>query len=265
MGLNKIVIYLRIERKEFKKIQEYSCLERGTDFKIDENRLFIAGNKTSEDGKSYDLYSIDLANQNRDNNTFPTTFLLESYLKFGFDSRGKYEQSIYNPELTTIGLGGVLAFNGKDVYFAWIGDLKIFKININSKKIQFFGEKTNKCYVKPFSSEELMKGYRSMDSKTRQIEKEKMSYIRGIYTTSKYVIVVYEGPKNQRNGEKFWMQFYSIFDDRFRFEVPLPRNFDRRMWFDNNRNILYSLSYQETNGENGSNGHKYTILKYRIY
>lgn len=256
-GRRKIYIYDRITkigRTEFKLNKEIYCLPGGTDIKLSGDELLIAGYKPDPNGEPYDLYSINI------NNDQPT-FLLRSYYKYGLNSFEEYEREYRNkPDIKMIGIDSWFDIQGDDIYFVWEGDLRIIKININSRELTFFGIKTSH-YKKPYVSNKMREGFVNMDRDTILRERARMSYVRGIFTSPEYVFVIYEGPVS--TGSNFRLQFYTLTGE-FVKEVPIPghpTNLKMRMRVENNRNILYSIP-TETNEEEDPG--KYFVLEYEI-
>jgi hypothetical protein len=211
----------------------------------------ISGYKADQNGKPYDLYYINLTNDQ-------TTFLLPSYYKYGFNSLNAYKTEYQKkPDMKKVGISGWFDIMGNDVYFVWEGNLRIIKINIESRELTFFGEKTLH-YIKPYVSKRLLEARRKRDSKTIRSEWAKMSYVRHIFTNSKYALVVYEGPNKQERKSNFRMQFCTL-DGTFKEEVLIPDQTDYRMSYDKERNILYSLTSESSGDEL-----EYFILKYKI-
>lgn len=253
-GIRKIFIYDRIDRIYFKRIKEISCWRPGYDIKLGGKKLFISGYISDSNETPYDFYYIDIENDQR-------TFLLPSYTKYGLNSFHEYEKKYRgNLDIPAIGVKGWFDINKDDAYFIWEGDLKVIKLNVISGEInpKSFGMKPPH-YIKPYASENLLsyRGPKYLD--LTRVERTKMSYVRNIFISSKYLLVIYEGPFKQDNGANFRLQFYT-FDGDFIKEVPIPGAPDHKMWFDKGGNILYSLC-----GSNASGVRKdYFILKYQI-
>lgn len=257
-GKGEIIIYDRIGRMEFQRTYAASCLGRGYDIQLSGNILLISGYKVDQNGKPYDLYYFDLNDlppdaQEDSVTTARPTFLLPSYLKFGLKHPQEFNTKLLiEDDIITIGTEGWFDVQGEDVYFVWEGDLRILKINIKSReKSTFIGEKTFR-YIKPHVSDIMRKARRSRNFKTVRSEMAKMSYIRNIFASPQYVLIVFEGP-----GESnFWMQFYTL-DGNFIKEVHIPGPPGWLMNFNKDKDMLYSLSRKERDGP------KY-LMKYKI-
>lgn len=246
-GLRKIFIYDRIERLEFKRVREIYCWYLANDIKLVNDNLLISGYKPDRNERPHDFYSINLKNNQ-------TTFLLESHLKYGFKSHEEYVVEYREkPGIKAIGIDAFFDVQGANIYFAWVGDLKVIKINIEAgveENPTAFGKKAG-IYVKPFASKRLLDGHSNRDSKITKSERARMSFVRDVFTTPQYILVAHEGP-----DKHFRLQFYNLKGD-FLDEVPIPGQPDRRMYFDKNTQVLYSLSKKQKQ-------EKYFILKYFI-
>jgi len=251
IGLRKIFIYARIDRLEFKRVQEVPCWHGGTDILLSQDKLFVSGYATDTNENPYDFYFIDL----RDDQT---TFLLPSYFKYGLKSLSEYEiQYRMNSGIKAIGIKSFFDIQEDYAYFVWEGNLKITKVNIVSREIASMPFGTNPLYyIKPFASTRLLEGYRK-NFKLMQSEKAKMSYVRNIFANKKFLFVISEGPASA-NASNFKIQFYTL-DGVFLKETPMPGMTHYRMWFDKDKSVLYSLS-SELSGK----ALKYFILTYKI-
>ncbi len=253
-GAKTIFIYVRIGRVEFKRVKEVFCPRGGTDFDLIGSRLLVAGYNSDRNKRHYHLYSVDLE-------TDKVINLLPSYVKYGFGSHREFEvEYIKRDNIGTIGINGWFDIDqqANNVYFVWEGALRIIKININSQEMNSFGEKTEEgksYYIKPYVSKRLLDAYDKGDPKTIRKEWAKMSYIRDIFTNSKYVLVIYEGPVKPGGESNFWLQLYTL-EGTFKRELSIPGQPSHMMFFDKYRN-LYSLSNKSEKGE-------YFILKYEI-
>jgi hypothetical protein len=258
-GLRKIFIYDRIGRIDFKRVKEISCWKPGADIQLKDHRLFISGYLTDPDGNPYDFYYVDITKNEADSNH--KTYLLPSYYKYGLESIQEYEnQYRKKPDIPVIGINGLFDIYGDYAYFVWEGNLRIIKINIISREIDVkpFGMQPPH-YVKPFASQKLVDSLRKRDIKMHESERMKMSYVKNIFTSSKYVLVIYEGPLNKDKKSNLWIQFYTL-DGNFIRDVPIPGKPGSRMWFDKQRHILYFLS----DGSDTSGVH-YFIYKHEIF
>jgi hypothetical protein len=251
-GTRKIFIYTRIGKTGFKRVKEIYCLAGATGIQLKDNKLLVSGYKSGVNRTHYDFYYVDLTNDQ-------TTFLLPSYYKYGLNSWHQFKtQYIIKPDIKAIGIGAWFDIDGDDAYFAWEGDLKIIKINISSGKIDSFGKKSSH-YIKPFASKRLLEARGTGNFKIIESEWDKMSYIKDIFATSKYVLVVYKGPVKPGSQSNFMMQFYTL-DGNWLAEIPIPGNPGSRMCFDKDRDILYSLS-SEVDEELFE---KYFVLTYKV-
>ena len=250
--VRKIFIYDRIGRIDLKRVQELSCLGRGFDIQLMSNKVFISGHIDSSNNEPFGFYHIDLTNNQ-------TTLLLPSCRKYGLNSTKEFEIEYMGKQvLPAIRLKGFFDIDKDYAYYIWEGNLKVLKININTGEISSnFSSQKSIHYVKPFASQKLFESYKTMNIKEVETEKAKMSYIKDIFATSKWIMVIYEGPLDPVSGPNSRIQFYTL-DGVFIKEETIPGQPDHRMWFDKGRSILYSLSREE--GKTG----QYFISKYKI-
>jgi hypothetical protein len=246
-GAKKIFIYDIIGRTEFELVMEVPCQEYVTDIQIQGDKLFVSGFKADKDLNPYDLYYISIPSDQ-------TTFLLPSFYKYGLTSIEEYKSKYpQKTDIENIGLYARFDVYDENVYFVWEGDLRIIKINVKKKRFDFFGEKPLH-YVQPYPSEKPPEGQGKENFNITPGESVKMSFVRDIFVNSKYVLVIYEGPAIQNEVSNSWLQFYTVNGD-FINEVRMRGNPGPGMWFDKDKDILYSFS-----NEKG----KFYILKYKI-
>jgi hypothetical protein len=253
-GIKKIFIYDRIGRIDFKRVKEVSCWDGAYDIKLIDNWLFVSGYTTAPNERHYDFYYIDLTNNQ-------TTYLLPSSDKFELSSTSPsdFETKYLKKHIPVVGIKGFFDIYRDDAFFVWEGNLKVIKINIESGELapQPFGMRPPH-YVKPYTTENMINWKREGEDNLIENEKAKMSYVKNIFVSSRYVMVIYQGSVNQGNALSFWMQFYTL-DGDFINEVNISDQLDWRMWFDKDTQILYSFK-EELSKKDG----KFFILKYKI-
>lgn len=253
-GKGEIAIYERIGRLEFKRRMNVPCRLLGTDIQLVGNKLLIAGYTGGAKGGSYELYDIDTANDRK-------TFLLPSHRKYGFESKKKFASEYsQKPDIRAIGRKGWFDVREDNVYFVWEGDIEgITRLDLKGNEISVFGKTSNQSpYIKPKATPGLIKARRTGDFKAIQREWNKVSYVKNLFTGSKYVMVIYKGPAIQKNKPNFWARFYTLNGD-FISEESIPGKPGSIFYLDKetnkNTSTLYSLS--EASGY-------YHILEYKI-
>jgi hypothetical protein len=253
-GLKRIFVYSRLGRADFArdktpegKPMEIKCWNLPYSIQLVDDKVVVSA-YTEKNGTSYSLYYIDYLEKDQ-----PTTFLLEADLKYNFipgDFKSQYREKF----IPALGRRGIFTIDEKkNAYFAWEGNLRIIKIDTVSGEIDKkpIGKYTRN-YTKPSPSQELITGYQKGEFKAIQKAKREMSWLRNVFTTKKSLMAIFEGP-----GDSSWLQFYSLSDGRFQKEVQIPGNPNRRMHFDQEKNILYSLW-------GGPDGIEYSVQIYRI-
>lgn len=256
-GQRKIFVYDRKEKLNFIRSKEIFALSVGSDLFLDENNIYIAGARKNKDDITYQFFAVDI---NKDDKY---TYYLPGYLKYGLRSENEFKRELLRkPEISSIGGRAYFDIHGDFSYYIWEGDLKIFKINLKTKTISTFGEKSSN-YIKPYASKKLINAF-GMSSKQaaniRGTEREKMSYVRQIFTTKKHVLVIYEARDSKHNDLGYMMQFYTL-DGQFVKEISMPRKPGFALCFDKHKNILYSI----TAVPEGDLDESHYILKYTIH
>jgi len=251
-GKKQILIYDRIGRGEFVKTREIPCLRLATDIQLMGDRVMIAGYMPDENGVPYDLYEVNLSDGH-------ITFLLHSYDKYGLASDEEYKAQYRDkPDIKVKGLDSWFDVQGDDVYFAWSASYKIIKLNIKSRALTFFGQKP-RSYVEP-SSEKLLEALHKRDFQMMDKVRQGMSYIMKVYATHEYFLVIFEGPFTQGINSNFTLQMYSL-EGKYMGEKTIPGQPGDRMYFDKDKNMLYSFSKNPSDMKSGYFISKYTISR----
>jgi hypothetical protein len=207
VGQRKIFIYDRKNELKFVRTKEIFSNDVGQCLNLDNNKLYISGTKRTIDGKNYQFYYMELDTDDQ------YVYLLPGYMKYGLNSDKEYYKEIFNkPYISAIAALSYFDILNDFAYYIWGGDLKIFKINLNTKTISTFGKKTAN-YIKPSASKRLINSsgiHSTQAAKIRSQERNKMSYVRQIFASKKHVLVIYEARDNNHNDLGYMMQFYTL-------------------------------------------------------
>jgi len=245
-----ILLYDRLNRLDFKYDQAIDCPHLADGIQLIGNTLWVSGYTPDTRNNPYDLYAIDLS-------SYRKTFLMPSYLKYGLKSLAEYEEKYMNSlDIRALGISGWFSVQGDYVYFAWEGDLRIIKMDRQTGRLQPFSgiTRTSSRYVRPYFSEQMRNGYRNRDAQVILKEKDKMAFVKHLFTDSGHVYVVYQGPVTQ--NPRFRVQIYTLNGDRVD-DTAIPDKPGDPMWLDKETGFLYSIGQKP-----GGNG--FVILRYDI-
>ncbi|MHB8094478.1 MAG: hypothetical protein ACYDH0_05990 [Candidatus Aminicenantales bacterium] len=260
MGRMRIYVYKRIGKTDFLKETEFIQTPTQMDFARIGNEVLIAGHIGVSDKESYALYSRNIKNDD-------VSYLMSNHTKFGYSSRAGFLAK--GEEVGFFGSAGYCDYYGDYVYLIWEGNLKVFKIKLTNKEISSFGEPSS-GYRKPRMNRALRDADRIEDSRKSMgrifTEKQKMSFITGIFADMDYVGVVYENYDKKESLWKASLQLYSLKGELI-LDCPLPgavRASDFR-----NRSIQYDkvkkrLFYLSITSDKSSDFEKYEIYKYQL-
>jgi len=269
MGTRRIYFYDRFGRDEFVRErlgngnEVYAKCPKGAyNLQLVGDKLFVAGHTVS-DGEFYEFYSMNL-NELRNGNSMEARprLYLKSNEMYLINKSENFVEGIEDKHLAVIGVRNYFDIAGNVAYFVWMGNLRVIKVDIVSgAKVGNFPGKKTMNYIQPYPSRELIDAFYRMrvsgEARDNYFkEKGKLSIIRDLFTTSKYVIVIYEGPYKDGKSENFQAQFYSL-GGKFVNEVPFRGRPESIMHFDRDKKILYSLSKSEK-GE-------YSMLIHKIF
>jgi len=70
-----------------------------------------------------------------------------------------------------------------------------------------------------------------------------MSYVKEIFTTKKYVVLVYSLPAKNNQESIFLGQFYTL-EGKLQEEIPFPGKASGTMYFDKDNDIIYSVVFE---------------------
>jgi hypothetical protein len=253
----KISILKRMKYDDFKKVGEIFCRGASPDIKLHNNYIIIAYFIRSKKGKRYSLYMKDFNDQK-------VQYLLPTYAKYGFSSDKEYERKYQKIRMAT---GGEDFFDVYDdfVYYAWEGQAKIIKIDLNTKKRKVFGKDTEN-YVKPRVTPKIRKAYeRILEGKVITTERMKMSWIRGVFADERYSVILYTNLDKESDLWRTTLQFYDS-EGKYIKEVNLPDAVDYRhsgpaYFYDHENHYLYILAARLNKKDFMD---EYEILKYEI-
>lgn len=269
MGTRRIYFYDRFGRDEFMREkmdngnEVYAKCPKGAyDIQLVGDKLFVAGHIVS-DREFYEFYSMDLSKL-RDSSSMeamPKLYVKSNEI-FPINKGKNFVEQIEEKMLAVIGVRNYFDIAGNIAYFVWMGNLRVIKVDMESgSKVGNFTGKKTQNYIQPNPSTELVDSFYQMQAneKAREKyfeEKRKFSTIRNLFTTSEYVIVIYEGPYKNGESKNFRAQFYSL-DGKFITEAPFRGQADNIMHFDRDKKILYSLLKSEKGD--------YSILIHKIF
>lgn len=250
-GLRKIFIYQRTGTHDFKRVSEIYSQALIFDYKSRGAKIYFSALKKSKDGEYFEFFIIDM-------NTNARQYLLPAYYKYGLNSAGDfYNQYFKNKSIRTLGAAGWFDISGNTAYYAWEGDLRIIKINLNSGQLNTFGHKTVN-YIKPIASKVMLNAFTSGKDLELDLERSKLHLIRDIIATSEYLLVLYGAPGSEVKL-KSWAHFYKL-NGTFIKESIIPNKMGKFVYFDKTRSILYTI----WNSTSPSNEEKYYLVVYNV-
>lgn len=197
-GKYKATLYERVGILKFKKVNDIFVHALGSEVKIYNNEVMIAGYKVDKQKKGYQLYSIDLS-------TKDTTYILPTEVKYGYDTYKAFRKD-YAKKIAPLGLSSFFDFYGGHIYLVWEANLKVLKIERKTNDIVSFGHQT-KNYIKPEVTSRLRKMQREKSLKMYQ-ERQKMSYVTGIFAEKEYIGLIYS---NFDQSDSFWKSTLQIY------------------------------------------------------
>jgi hypothetical protein len=250
LKLSKIFYFLRDtgDWSKFNYQREFPCLRGCTALKLTGEKIVVAGAVTVSD-KNYTLYSIDTGT----GQVFP---LLSPSKKYGIPEDNI--KSGYNEKIQAIGLIGYIDSWENIIFHTWEGG-RIVILTTDGRILKSFDAQKTANYFKPQATPTLIANRMKNPMAARAEKLSFFSYIKGVFSTSRYFYVVYEGPVKNNASSAAWLQQYDH-NGIYMGECTIPNlpvGGNKMFWFDKENKILYSLSPDPSMAD-------YFVLKYKI-
>jgi hypothetical protein len=231
-GKRKYMLFTRDKESVVKETKVLPSVYMGNDVALMKGeKLLLAGWKPDKDGKGWECFSFDFKTEQYDH-------FLPTELKYGFKSVTAYKNA--RADIEPIGTSAYCDWWGDYAYFVWIGNLKVFKINMKTRRVETFGNKTTN-YRQPAATAKLKKAYntRNIEEWGKQINT--FSLITGLITNKNYLLLMYEKPLSKGdNTQARMLQFYTL-DGNFINEVLIPDGDKGAFYLNKDDDILYQL------------------------
>ncbi len=142
-------------------------------------------------------------------------------------------------------------FHQNNLYFVWTGNLQIIKINLDNRKVDYFGRKTDN-YIQPKVTSEFKQSYLERETRRYRNFIQKMSWVSKVFADTIYVGVIYS---NFDENISRWKTFVQLYEHNGRFikECNLSdytSTYERgEFFFDKGKRVLFCLSDDVRDGE----------------
>lgn len=255
-GRNMIFIYKRSGLNSFEFIHKFLNLNLGYDFCfLDDQNLLIAGDKRDNNRTLYSLYKYNFKKDKYN-------LILPSHVAFGYTSIKQFMKD-NNEKISYIGAFQFFDVSDDSIFFVWTGDIKIIKIDMKTRKLTYFGNKTEN-FIKPTFTPAIERAFRQKDHRLIYKLRRQMSYVRNVFVSNNsHVGVVYVGPFKD-NLLKVFLLIYTT-GGEFLKEVKLlnakaSNHYEIYFYFSKNDNRFYILDTETTKEFD----QLYKIHEYRI-
>jgi len=214
LGRRCYFVYEFIKPVGLKRIDEGMQVNAGFDCCLDNGGLVLAALIYGDRGRNYDAYRINLTNKS-------IKYLLPSEIKYGFSSIKEYETAYKGNDILPIGIQSYCDVYDGYLYYSWLGDLRIIRVNISTGGIATFGQKTQN-YSKPKVSNRFATAYAERDKTIYAEERRKLTLIDDINASKSYIILSYMKPDSTLDRQVRMLQFYGH-DQKLIAEIRAPR------------------------------------------
>lgn len=222
MGRRRYFLYEFVKPVGLKRVDEGMPVELGIDCCFEKDGLVIAAEIYDKQGKIYDAYRVNL-------NDKSIKYLLPSEVKYGYASQKEFKAAMQGHDILPIGIQGYCDVYDGYLYYAWMGNLRIIRVNTGTGEISTFGQKTQN-YIRPQASNRLASAYAEQDKKLYREERRKLILIDDINVSMSYIILSYMKPDVDLDRRIRMLQFYGH-DQKLLAEIRAPREIS---FFDEN-------------------------------
>jgi hypothetical protein len=203
-GKHRIHVFEKLENYESKKIGEFLAWELSSHIKIYKKNVLMCGYIVSPKGKKYVLFM-------RDFNGKETKYILPLENRYG--ARSMSEQKKIREKVYGLAALAFLDVYQDTVYYVNEARLRMSKIDLKSKKIEFIGKEP-----KNFRALAMNKKTRDalMNPQTgKEVTEDIMnrhSFVSGIFADKDFVGVLYVNREKKINNELFFVPHIQIYD-----------------------------------------------------
>jgi len=256
-GKHRIHVFEKLQKYEFKKISEFLAWELNSHIKIYEKNVLLCGYIVSPKGRGYMLFM-------RDFNGKETKYILPRENIYGAKSAKEHEK--ISEEVRGVSSMGFFDIYKDTVFFVSDVRLRIVKIDLKSKKIEFIGKepknfralamnkRTRDAFMNPQTRKEF-----TADIITRH------SFVSGIFADKDFVGVLYVNREKKIGEELYFVAYIQIYDHsgKLLHEQPLDYFFteDRYipLFYQKDKRNLYLCSIVS-----GKESIKYVVYKFSV-
>jgi hypothetical protein len=201
---HQVHLFEKLQNYEFKKRGEFLAWELSGHIKIYGQNILLSGYIVSPKGRGYVLFMRDFDGKE-------TKYILPRENHFGTRSMSEYEK--IREEVSGLSALAFLDVYQDTVFYVSDVRLKVAKIDMISKKIEFIGKA-------PKNFRALAMNKKTRDTLLdRQTEKEfgddiitRHSFVNGVFADKHFVGVLYVNREKKINNELFFVPYIQIYD-----------------------------------------------------
>ena len=203
-GRHGIRVFEKLQNYEFKEIGDFLAWELTSHIKIYEKNVLMCGYIVSPNGKKYALFM-------RDFNGKETKYILP--LENHHGARSMSEHKKIREKVSGLSALAFIDVYQDTVYYVSDVRLRVAKIDLKSKKIEFIGKE-------PKNFRALAMNKKARDTLLdRQTGKEfgddiitRHSFVNGVFADKDFVGVLYVNREKKINNELFFVPYIQIYD-----------------------------------------------------
>lgn len=209
---------------------------------MNNEEILMAGDKQDKQGKLFSLSVYNHVNK-RYNYLLPFEKSYEENSMKEFWEKDNKKYALIGSEIFCDWLGDY-------IFHVWTGELKIMKLNKETKKISYFGKKTEN-YIQPYVTPEIEEAYWQKKSNLYFISGNGMSFVRYLFTmNSGHVGVVYMGAPKKNKNLNVMLQIYTSsgeFIKEFELLNAQTSNYNELYYFfKKDKDLFYILDTETT-------------------
>ncbi len=239
-GKQCVHVFEKLQNYEFKKIGQVPAWEASNLINIYDRYILIGGYIVSPRGQKYALFM-------RDFNGKETKYILPLENRFGTSSASDYKKIF--EKVSGFQQNDWFCRWGNTVFYVSGVRLKIVKVDLRTKKIDFFGHAPNN--FRPLEMDKQTKYNLMQPGMGKKVGEDlltKFSFVGGIFADKDIVGVIYANREKKIGGELYFVPYLQIYDHfgKLCHEQKLAEVFSEEtffpLYYKKESRLLYLLS-----------------------
>jgi len=256
-GKHRIHVFEKLKDYEFKKISDFLAWKLSSSIKIYKKNVLMCGYIVSPQGKKYVLFMRDFSGKE-------TKYILPIEHRYG--TKSMREQKRIREKVSGFLFLAYIDINQDTVYYVNEARLKISKIDLRSKKIEFIG-KEPKNFRALSMSKKMKKALLNprTGKEVTEVILSKHSFVSSLFADKDFVGVLYVNREKKINNELYFVPYLQLYNHsgKLMLQQRLASFYSEErfipLFYQKNKRHLYLCSIIS-----GQETIKYVIYKFSI-